>query len=288
MSRELLKRVLNARTIGYPLPPSIVKDIEAELAKPELDPIAWQYRTYNPETNEIYYHVTKSWLEAKNYDNDPLGLYAHPPTQQDPSNKPTESNNMRELLSKALAELDNADSFGVPGLKPLTDEIQDELAKPEPAIDNDLDWAIRYVIQDICEMSDRTSPDDMPDAMVVTPKELSEILRDHIGKLLADTKAETINNDSEPVLLVNVWRDGNLPCFNNEWLSFPATWENGSYKLYTNPPAQQKPLSDAAPDIYSALERFIAWVDKQNFDYESGLIRQAKAALAKARGENEN
>jgi len=51
MNRELLKRVLNARTIGYPLPPSIVKEIEAELARPE--PPAQQKPLSNDEIQDI-------------------------------------------------------------------------------------------------------------------------------------------------------------------------------------------------------------------------------------------
>jgi hypothetical protein len=46
MSKELLTRVLMARTIGYPLPPSLVKDIEAELAKPEQKTIRVLARTH--------------------------------------------------------------------------------------------------------------------------------------------------------------------------------------------------------------------------------------------------
>ena len=62
--------------------------------------------------------------------------------------------------------------------------------------------------------------------------------------IVKEIEAELAKPEPEPELLVNVWRDGNLPCFNNEWLSFPTNWEVGSYKLYTHPPAQQKPLSD--------------------------------------------
>lgn len=44
-------------------------------------------------------------------------------------------------------------------------------------------------------------------------------------------------------------------------------------------------LIAAAPELLEALERFIAWVDKQNLEYESAMVRQAKAAIAKAKGE---
>ena len=44
-------------------------------------------------------------------------------------------------------------------------------------------------------------------------------------------------------------------------------------------------LIAAVPDLLEALERFIAFADKQNLEYESALIRQCKAAIAKATGE---
>ena len=40
----------------------------------------------------------------------------------------------------------------------------------------------------------------------------------------------------------------------------------------------------ALPDLLEALERFIAFADKQNLEYESALVRQCKAAIAKATG----
>jgi hypothetical protein len=48
---------------------------------------------------------------------------------------------------------------------------------------------------------------------------------------------------SEPVSIVGVWIDGNLPCFNTAWLSFPSNWPPGEYKLYAEPP-KREPLSD--------------------------------------------
>ena len=39
---------------------------------------------------------------------------------------------------------------------------------------------ISRVIQRVAELPDRTSPDDWPDAMLVTPKELDWILRDEM------------------------------------------------------------------------------------------------------------
>ena len=44
-------------------------------------------------------------------------------------------------------------------------------------------------------------------------------------------------------------------------------------------------IAAAAPELLESLERFIAWVDKQNLEYESAMVRQAKAAIAKAKGE---
>lgn len=44
-------------------------------------------------------------------------------------------------------------------------------------------------------------------------------------------------------------------------------------------------LIAAAPELLESLERFIAWVDKQNLPYESAMVRQAKSAIAKAKGD---
>lgn len=41
-------------------------------------------------------------------------------------------------------------------------------------------------------------------------------------------------------------------------------------------------LIAAAPDLLEALQRFVDFVDKQNLDYESSMLLQAKAAIKKA------
>lgn len=54
------------------------------------------------------------------------------------------------------------------------------------------------------------------------------------------------------------------------------------------PEGELKPIADliaAAPDLLKALERFIRFADKQGLEYESSLVRQCKAAIAKAKGE---
>ena len=45
-----------------------------------------------------------------------------------------------------------------------------------------------------------------------------------------------MKNDQEPVLLINVWDDKGLPCFNIEWISSPTYYAPGEYKLYLSPP----------------------------------------------------
>lgn len=41
-------------------------------------------------------------------------------------------------------------------------------------------------------------------------------------------------------------------------------------------------LIAAAPELLAAVQRFIAFVDKQGLEYESSMIREAKAAIKKA------
>jgi hypothetical protein len=41
---------------------------------------------------------------------------------------------------------------------------------------NLLDRALDLIVQDICELPDRSSPDDWPEAMLVTPDELRRIV----------------------------------------------------------------------------------------------------------------
>lgn len=45
-------------------------------------------------------------------------------------------------------------------------------------------------------------------------------------------------------------------------------------------------LMSAAPDLLEALGRFVAFVDNVSTDqYESAMVRQARAAIKKAKGE---
>ena len=77
--RELLKRVLMARTIGYPLPPSIVKEIEAELAKPEPVPLGEvDYFEYGNALHVTWTDYAYRFLKVGDK------IYTHPPAQQKP------------------------------------------------------------------------------------------------------------------------------------------------------------------------------------------------------------
>ncbi len=44
-----------------------------------------------------------------------------------------------------------------------------------------LERAITLILQDVCELPDRTSPDDQPEMMLVTGTELDMLLRRHLG-----------------------------------------------------------------------------------------------------------
>jgi hypothetical protein len=44
------------------------------------------------------------------------------------------------------------------------------------------DW-IESIIQDVCELPDRDSPEDQPEMMLVTDKELREILEDKCSEI---------------------------------------------------------------------------------------------------------
>lgn len=51
------------------------------------------------------------------------------------------------------------------------------------------------IIRDICELPDRTSPDDWPEAMIVTPEELTIILERHFAAL---TNEAAVSREAEP------------------------------------------------------------------------------------------
>lgn len=168
---------------------------------------------------------------------------------------------MKELLQhlKTYLQLHHDQNDGGVHIN-LIARINEELEKP----DTDLDYW--HVVQEINKFIDRSN----------------------IGFCKAEALLEKVDAElakPEPVARLAWFRKYER---DTAELVISDASQGDSFPVYTHPPAQQKPLSDAAPDMYSALERFIACVDKQNFDYESGLIRQAKAALAKARGENEN
>ncbi len=98
----------------------------------------------------------------------------------------------------------------------------------------------------------------------------------HIN-LIARIKEALERPEPEPVLVVGVWLDGNLPCFNTTWIDFPGSWIPGEYKLYTSP-TSRKPLSDIdyelgfsesdSPD-YTSFARGIKYAEKAH-----GIIQE--------------
>jgi hypothetical protein len=58
--------------------------------------------------------------------------------------------------------------------------MREEAAKVEPWSD-----VVREIVQDVAELPDRTSPDDWPDAMLVTGDELFDIVHSRIEQALA-------------------------------------------------------------------------------------------------------
>jgi hypothetical protein len=80
IERELLKRILAARTIGYPLPTVLVKEIEAELAKPEPEPEPVAYLCNRGCYQELTKkHPREYWSNGfKNV----VPLYTSPPARE--------------------------------------------------------------------------------------------------------------------------------------------------------------------------------------------------------------
>ena len=97
--RELLKRVLMARTIGYPLPPSIVKEIEAELAKPEPVPLGEvDYFEYGNALHVTWTDYAYRFLKVGDK------IYTHPPAQQ----KPLSVDEIMNFYNESAAKPKNA------------------------------------------------------------------------------------------------------------------------------------------------------------------------------------
>jgi hypothetical protein len=58
-----------------------------------------------------------------------------------------------------------------------------------------LENAIERIIQDACELPDRTSPEDQPDMLLITGEELDMLLRRHLG--LEDDDLRSLSPSSE-------------------------------------------------------------------------------------------
>jgi hypothetical protein len=77
---------------------------------------------------------------------------------------------------------------------------------PEPPPSQDRDhvagWAVRYaldrIIGAVAELPDRTSPDDWPDAMLVTADELRAIVRAEIDAMLVPALPEPLPSQERP------------------------------------------------------------------------------------------
>ncbi len=57
---------------------------------------------------------------------------------------------------------------------------------------------IAEIIRDVCELPDRTSPDDWPEVMLVTPEELTIILERHLAQAGRPVDREAIARIIEP------------------------------------------------------------------------------------------
>lgn len=80
MSRELLKRIYKEQRFNFSEP--LCKEIEAALAEPEPEPVAWLC----PWGDNPFF--TRSRAAAEKWDKDgngyPVALYTHPPRQHEP------------------------------------------------------------------------------------------------------------------------------------------------------------------------------------------------------------
>ena len=79
---------------------------------------------------------------------------------------------MRDLLLAVLKEWDDSHCGTYADGKAMA-ELRTRLAQPEPA---GVDDVVNEIIRDVAELPDRTSPEDWPDAMLVTADELRTIL----------------------------------------------------------------------------------------------------------------
>lgn len=47
----------------------------AKLGEVKVEPVAWEYRTYTPESDTVNYHFTENFDDTKRHDQYPMGLY---------------------------------------------------------------------------------------------------------------------------------------------------------------------------------------------------------------------
>lgn len=78
----------------------------------------------------------------------------------------------------------------------------------------------------------------------------------HISSQLYCEIMEELERPVEPVLSVEVWVDGNMPCFNTTWHSFPIDWTPGEYTLQV--------INSEQDDIYSFAQELEKAVLKAN------------------------
>ncbi len=64
----------------------------------------------------------------------------------------------------------------------------------EPAIT--VEYIVEHIIRDVAELPDRTSPEEWPEAMIVTGDELERIVTDHVAPALAQRDQWLANTNS--------------------------------------------------------------------------------------------
>lgn len=78
VSEEVLRQVLEALDAGAYIKPNtfIHEQLRTILAKGPLEPVAWEYRTYCPESDQVTERLTHDFDGTVKHDQFPIPLYA--------------------------------------------------------------------------------------------------------------------------------------------------------------------------------------------------------------------